>query len=58
MSVDAVFGLCQKNSAGNSIRGPLSGTSIFESQDEVKSFISLQGHSENSESEVHAHTYT
>lgn len=52
MSVDAVFGLCRKKSAGSSVRGPLSGTSIFESQDEVNNFVDLQGHTKRSQSEV------
>ena len=57
MSVDAVFGLCRKKSAGNSVRGPLSGMSVFESQDEVNTFIDLQGHSRHSQSEVYTCTY-
>ena len=58
MSVDAIFGLCRKKSAGNSVRGPLSGMSVFESQDEVNTFIDLQGHSIHSQSEVYTCTYT
>jgi len=52
VSIDAIFGLCRKKSAGNSVRGPLSGTAVFESQHEVNSFVDLQGHSEHSQSGV------
>lgn len=58
MSVDAVFGLCRKKSAGNSVRGPLSGMTIFESQDEVNTFINSQSHSKCSQSEVCMYSYT
>ena len=42
VSIDAIFGLCRKRSAGKSIRGPLSGTAVFESQDEVNHFVNTQ----------------
>ena len=51
-----MFGLCRKKSAGCSVRQPLSGTSIFENQDEVNSFVDLQGHDKFSHSEVHNYT--
>ena len=39
ISVDALFGLCRKKSAGSSVHGPLSGTIIFEDQNKVNSFM-------------------
>lgn len=39
ISIDALFGLCRKKSAGSSVHGPLSGTAIFESQQDVNSYM-------------------
>ena len=39
ISLDAVFGLCRKVSAGKSIHPPLSGTLIFEDQSQVDNFV-------------------
>ncbi|XP_065893500.1 uncharacterized protein [Dysidea avara] len=44
VSVDAIFGLCRKKSAGRSVRTQLSGTTVFEPQDEVNAFVASQGH--------------
>ena len=52
VSVDAIFGLCRKKSAGESVRGPLSGTAVFEVQDEVNSFVNSQSHLRNVNFEV------
>jgi len=42
VSVDAIFGLCQKKSAGNSLCDPLSGTTVFGPQEVVNSFVASQ----------------
>ncbi len=39
-SVDALFGLCRKKSAGKSVREPLSGTLMFANQKVVDEFVS------------------
>ena len=39
ISVDAIFGLPRKKSAGRSFRPPLHGTLFFEDQDEVDRFV-------------------
>ena len=39
ISIDALFGLCRKKSAGSSVHGPLSGTVIFDSQQDVNSYM-------------------
>ena len=52
VSIDAIFGLCWKRSAGKSIRGPLSGTAVFESQDEVNHFVNTQRNLQNANFEV------
>jgi len=53
VSVDAIFGLCRKKSAGNSVRTPLSETTVFEPQDAVNAFVASQGHhSQNANTEV------
>lgn len=39
VSLDALFGLCRKISAGKSVREPLSGTSVFEEQSAVDAFV-------------------
>ena len=38
ISIDTIFGLCRKRSAVRSIRDPLSGTTVFESQDGSEPF--------------------
>lgn len=63
VSVDAIFGLCRKKSAGRSVRGPLSGTMVFESQDAVNAFVASQSRSQDASSEVnciliYSHFYT
>ena len=52
MSIDAIFGLCRKKSAGKSVQGPLSGKMVFEPQDEVNAFVSSHSQSRNSSSQV------
>ena len=52
VSMDAIFGLGRKKSAGRSVRGPLSGTTVFESQDAVNAFVASQSRSQDSSSEV------
>ena len=52
VSVDALFGLCRKKSAGSSVHGPLSGTTVFENQDAVNSFVQSENSSRNTYSEV------
>ena len=52
ISIDAIFGLCRKRSAGKSIQGPLSGTTVFESQDEVNHFVNTQRNLQNANFEV------
>ena len=42
-SMDALFGLCRKKSAGSSIREPLNGTLFFLKQDDVDKFVSEYG---------------
>ena len=39
ISIDAIFGLPRKKSAGRSFRPPLHGTLFFENQDEVDRFV-------------------
>ena len=53
VSVDAIFGLCRKKSAGKSVRTPLSGTTVFEPQDAVNAFVASQDHSSQSTSTGH-----
>ena len=57
VSMDAIFGLCRKKSAGKSVYGPLSGTTVFENQTEVDLFVNSQSNSERSHSEVHSYSY-
>ncbi len=38
-SMDALFGLCRKKSAGTSVQPPLNGTLMFASQCEVDDFV-------------------
>ena len=38
-SMDALFGLCRKKSAGKSVRKPLSGTLMFADQNAVDEFV-------------------
>ncbi|XP_065906278.1 uncharacterized protein [Dysidea avara] len=51
VSIDAIFGLCRKKSAGKSVQGPLSGKMVFEFQDEVNAFVSSHSQSRNSSSQ-------
>ncbi|XP_065899662.1 uncharacterized protein [Dysidea avara] len=51
VSIDAIFGLCRKKSAGKSVQGPLSGKMVFEPQDEVNAFVSSHSQSRNSSSQ-------
>lgn len=52
VSVDAIFGLCRKKTAGKSVRGPLSGTAVFEAQEEVNFFVSSQNNLRTVKSQV------
>lgn len=38
-SMDALFGLCRKKSAGSSVRPPLNGSLLFAEQGEVDNFV-------------------
>ena len=52
VSVDAIFGLCRKKTASKSVRGPLSGTTVFEAQEVVNSFVSPQNNLRSVKSQV------
>ena len=53
ISANAIFGLCRKNSAGKSVRAPLSGTTVFEPQDDVNAVVASQVHYSQSTSTDH-----
>lgn len=40
--VDAMFGHCRKKSAGKSVHRPLSGTAVFDAQEEMNPIVSSQ----------------
>lgn len=58
ISIDALFGLCRKKSAGSSVHGPSSGTIIFDDQLEVNSFLESDSCTRASYSNSEVCTYT
>lgn len=54
MSIDALFGLCRKKSAGSSVRDPLQLGTFFECQSDVDAFVAeYPSRHSVSESQVH-----
>ena len=51
-SMDALFGLPRKKSAGSSVRDPLHGSRFFYDQDEVDRFVQSQDSSETTVSHL------
>lgn len=55
MSIDALFGLCRKKSAGVSVRPPLFSNTFFEDQGRVDEFVTKYDSSDRIVDKVHVH---
>ena len=53
MSIDALFRLCRKKSAGSNVRDPLQLGTFFECQSDVDAFVAEYPSRHLSESQVH-----
>ena len=58
MSIDALFGLCRKKSAGSSVRDPLQQGTFFECQSDVDAFVAKYPSRHLLESQVHCIMYS